>query len=567
MLTRLNRLTKPFSNVLLICFSLATINIFAQQVLKPQDAFPVEVAYQNNVIQISHQIKDGYYLYKDKISYSSLDSRILLGTTTLPKGIKYEDEFFGKTEIFRKNFTVYIPISISTGETINAFDIQINSQGCADIGLCYPPQKWLRTATADSLTEVAINTSDIEISDQVMLGLRFALAFTPCHLPTIPILSSIIIGQSNNSKLKSLGLSMSYVLGMAITYCIAGVAAALAGQQMQALFTLPAFIISMSILFIVLGLGMLGLFNVQLPSNVMNRVNTVLSNQVGGSYIGVVIIGSLSALLVTACVAPPLVATLMVIGESGNIFRGIVALSSLSLGLGIPLIIIGLSASRWLPKSGDYLETIKNVFGFVMFALAIWIMNPIISDSLLSKLWVLLIVSTIFYFLGRVKGELIGSPLSRVLRTSLLILFSGLYFYSPSYLGIDQSNTTNKISTQYFDPVESITDLNQLINTATTKDQASLIYFTADWCISCRTLEKNTFNNNQLLNYFEQLNALKVDVTDNNDDDKQLMKQFNIFGPPTIIMINPDGNEISSLRKIGVITSEELIEGIEQLTK
>ena len=209
----------------------------------------------------------------------------------------------------------------------------------------------------------------------------------------------------------------------------------------------------------------------------MNRVNTVLSNQVGGSYIGVVIIGSLSALLVTACVAPPLVATLMVIGESGNIFRGIVALSSLSLGLGIPLIIIGLSASRWLPKSGDYLETIKNVFGFVMFALAIWIMNPIISDSLLSKLWVLLIVSTIFYFLGRVKGELIGSPLSRVLRTSLLILFSGLYFYSPSYLGIDQSNTTNKISTQYFDPVESITDLNQLINTATTKDQASLIYF------------------------------------------------------------------------------------------
>ena len=360
---------------------------------------------------------------------------------------------------------------------------------------------------------------------------------------------------------------MSYVLGMAITYCIAGVAAALAGQQMQALFTLPAFIISMSILFIVLGLGMLGLFNVQLPSNVMNRVNTVLSNQVGGSYIGVVIIGSLSALLVTACVAPPLVATLMVIGESGNIFRGIVALSSLSLGLGIPLIIIGLSASRWLPKSGDYLETIKNVFGFVMFALAIWIMNPIISDSLLSKLWVLLIVSTIFYFLGRVKGELIGSPLSRVLRTSLLILFSGLYFYSPSYLGIDQSNTTNKISTQYFDPVESITDLNQLINTATTKDQASLIYFTADWCISCRTLEKNTFNNNQLLNYFEQLNALKVDVTDNNDDDKQLMKQFNIFGPPTIIMINPDGNEISSLRKIGVITSEELIEGIEQLTK
>ena len=428
-----------------------------------------------------------------------------------------------------------------------------------------------------------MNTSDVEISDQVrlgniiseaniflvalmFLGLGFALAFTPCHLPTIPILSSIIIGQSNN-KLKSLGLSMSYVLGMAITYCIAGIAAALAGQQMLALFTMPVFIISMSILFMVLGLGMLGLFNVQLPSNAMQRVNTVLSNQVGGSYIGVVIIGSLSALLVTACVAPPLVATLMVIGESGNIFRGIVALSSLSLGLGIPLIIIGLSASKWLPKSGDYLETIKNVFGFVMFALAIWIMNPIISESLLSKLWILLVFSTIFYFLGRFRGNIMGFPMCRVLRASLLILFFGVYFYSPSYLGIDQSNTPNKLSAQYFDSVESINDLNKLINTATAKDQASLIYFTADWCISCRTLEKNTFNNNQLLNDLEQINALKVDVTDNNDDDKQLMKQFNIFGPPTIIMINPDGNEISSLRKIGVITSEELIEGIEQLTK
>jgi thiol:disulfide interchange protein DsbD len=290
---------------------------------------------------------------------------------------------------------------------------------------------------------------------------------------------------------------------------------------------------------------MLGLFNVQLPSNVMNRVNTVLSNQVGGSYIGVVIIGSLSALLVTACVAPPLVATLMVIGESGNIFRGIVALSSLSLGLGIPLIIIGLSASRWLPKSGDYLETIKNVFGFVMFALAIWIMNPIISESLLSKLWILLIFSSIFYFLGRFRGNIMGFPMCRTLRASLVILFFGLYFYSPSYLGIDQSNTSDKISNQYFDSVESINDLNKLINTATAKDQASLIYFTADWCISCRTLEKNTFNNNQLLNHLDQLNALKADVTDNNDDDKQLMKTFNIFGPPTIIMINRDGNEMS----------------------
>ncbi len=528
----------------LLLFSFFSLNVSTQQVLKPQEAFPIEVAFQNDVLQISHRIKDGYYLYRDKISYETQDTRILLGSAKLPEGIKYEDEFFGKTEIFRDDFTIYIPISIKTGEEIDNFDIQINSQGCADIGLCYPPQQWIKNVRGGRLIE----------------------AFTPCHLPTIPILSSIIIGQAGNNKLKSLGLSMSYVLGMAITYCAAGVAAAVAGQQLQALFTLPGFIISMSVLFLILGLGMLGTFNIQLPNNLLNKVNSTLSNQVGGNYLGVVIIGSLSALLVTACVAPPLVATLMVIGQSGDILRGIIALSSLSLGLGIPLIIIGLSASRWLPTTGEYLEVIKSLFGFVMFGLAIWVINPIINQNTLITLWILLGFVTIFYYLGRLQKRFMGYQLSSLLRLTLVGSLIGLYAFSPSYLSFTDAEVEKKITDQYFDSVQSLTDLDDLIKVASNNEQISLLYFTADWCVSCRTLEKETFNNQDFLNLLGTVNAMKVDVTENDLDDKKLMKEFNVFGPPTIVMISKTGNEIESSRKVGVVSSNELIREIEKLS-
>ena len=567
----------------LLLFSFFSLNVSTQQVLKPQEAFPIEVAFQNDVLQISHRIKDGYYLYRDKISYETQDTRILLGSAKLPEGIKYEDEFFGKTEIFRDDFTIYIPISIKTGEEIDNFDIQINSQGCADIGLCYPPQQWIKNVTSGRLIEASINTDEIELSDQarlgniitetniflvslIFLGLGFALAFTPCHLPTIPILSSIIIGQAGNNKLKSLGLSMSYVLGMAITYCAAGVAAAVAGQQLQALFTLPGFIISMSALFLILGLGMVGTFNIQLPNNLLNKVNSTLSNQVGGNYLGVVIIGSLSALLVTACVAPPLVATLMVIGQSGDILRGVIALSSLSLGLGIPLIIIGLSASRWLPTTGEYLEVIKSLFGFVMFGLAIWVINPIISQNALITLWILLGFVTIFYYLGRLQKRLMGYQLSSLLRLTLVGSLIGLYAFSPSYLSFTDAEVEKKITDQYFDSVQSLTELEDFIKVASNDEQISLLYFTADWCVSCRTLEKDTFNNQDFLNLLGTVNAMKADVTENDLDDKKLMKEFNVFGPPTIVMISKTGNEIESSRKVGVVSSNELIREIEKLS-
>ncbi|MBT5214889.1 MAG: hypothetical protein HOL60_10005, partial [Pelagibacteraceae bacterium] len=263
------------TKIIILCIVVSSLSLVAQEILKPQEAFPVSISYQNNVLQITHEIQDGYYLYKDKISYSSLSNDYELGEPQLPNGIKYTDEFFGATEIYRSDFIHYLPITI-INNSIDIFNIEVNSQGCADIGLCYPPQKWIQTFSTTLINQEAINlNSEIQISEQarlgniitdgnillvffIFLGLGFGLAFTPCHLPTIPILSSIIIGQSGSNKFKSLSLSLSYVSGMAITYSIAGIAAAIAGKQLQALFTLPTFIIAISILFGILGFSMLG---------------------------------------------------------------------------------------------------------------------------------------------------------------------------------------------------------------------------------------------------------------------------------------------------------------------
>ena len=261
---------------------LPIINLSAQQVLKPKEAFPIEVYIQNDVIQINHRIENGYYLYKDKIGYRSLDEKILLEEYILPSGIEYEDEFFGKTEIYRDPFSVYITIAKGLENISYPFQIEVDSQGCADIGLCYPPQTWIIDVQSGSNLEASVfGTSNVSEETRlgsvitesnllsvflIFVGLGFILAFTPCHLPTIPILSSIIIGQTDQNKTKAFALSLTYVFGMAVTYSVFGTLTALAGNQMQALFTMSGFIIFMAILFIFLGLSMLGLYNMQMPS-------------------------------------------------------------------------------------------------------------------------------------------------------------------------------------------------------------------------------------------------------------------------------------------------------------
>ena len=579
-------MTKAFLLAFLLTFAPL---VLAQQVLKPEQAFPVTVSYQAKNIVISHEIKQGYYLYKDKISYASTNQNIQLIPVELPTGKAHYDEFFGSTEIYRDSMIVTIPMNITKEDLINSnFTIEIKLQGCADIGLCYPPQIWQREVFLDNsdfnrsnLINITTQSEQYRLGNLIsdgnvflvfitFLGLGFLLAFTPCHLPTIPILSGIIIGQSGtNNTLKSLSLSLTYVAGMAITYSTAGIIAAIAGQQIQALFRLPLFLIAMAILFSILGLGMLGRYNIQMPSVLMNKFNLILAKQKGGTYVGVLIVGVLSALLVTACVAPPLVATLMVIGESGNIFRGILALSSLSLGLGIPLILIGITAGKWLPKTGNWLNTIKEVFGFIMFGLAIWILNPFVSFEIINILWSMLIIFAGIYFAGtRVYQRFANNKERRKIFSGFVIILIGFSMLINQFMGMEKENTNQELfvdGQSLFTPIMSIEDLEQTLTTASKDNKITLLYFTADWCVSCRQLEKETFTNETLIGLLAEINTVKADVSLNNERDQALMSKYSIFGPPTMLIFNISGDEQKNLRKIGVTKADELFNDLSRL--
>ena len=579
-------MTKAFLLAFLLTFAPL---VLAQQVLKPEQAFPVTVSYQAKNIVISHEIKQGYYLYKDKISYASTNQNIQLIPVELPTGKAHYDEFFGSTEIYRDSMIVTIPVNITKKDLINSnFTIEIKLQGCADIGLCYPPQIWQREVFLDNsdfnrsnLINITTQSEQYRLGNLIsdgnvflvfitFLGLGFLLAFTPCHLPTIPILSGIIIGQSGtNNTLKSLSLSLTYVAGMAITYSTAGVIAAIAGQQIQALFRLPLFLIAMAILFSILGLGMLGRYNIQMPIVLMNKFNLILAKQKGGTYVGVLIVGVLSALLVTACVAPPLVATLMVIGESGNIFRGILALSSLSLGLGIPLILIGITAGKWLPKTGDWLNTIKEVFGFIMFGLAIWILNPFVSFEIINILWSMLIIFAGIYFAGtRVYQRFSNNKERRKIFSGFVIILIGFSMLINQFMGMEKENTNQEFfvdGQSLFTQIMSIEDLEQTLTTASKDNKITLLYFTADWCVSCRQLEKETFANETLIGLLTEINTVKADVSLNNERDQALMSKYSIFGPPTMLIFNISGDEQKNLRKIGVTKADELFNDLSRL--
>ena len=563
--------------------------LLAQQVLKPEQAFPVSVSYEEDNILVSHDIKEGYYLYKDKISYASTNENIRLNKIQLPAGISHFDEFFGSTEIYRDSMIVKIPLSIIEQDLIeNKFILEIKLQGCADIGLCYPPQIWQREVFLDKSSLKQANQIDIANESEqyrlgnlisegniflifiTFLGAGFLLAFTPCHLPTIPILSGIIIGQSGTTNtLKSLSLSLTYVAGMAITYSAAGIVAAIAGQQIQALFRLPLFLIAMAILFSILGLSMLGRYNIQMPVLIMNKFNSILSKQKGGTFIGVLTVGILSALLVTACVAPPLVATLMVIGESGDIFRGILALSSLSLGLGIPLILIGVSAGKWLPKTGDWLNTVKEVFGFVMFGLAIWILNPLVPLEAINILWSILIIFAGIYFGGaKIYKSFKNNKKRREVYTGFVVILIGFSMLINQFAVMQKENTSKKLSINkdsLFTQILSVEDLDQNLRIASKDNKITLLYFTADWCVSCRQLERETFTDKALISLLAEINTIKADVSMNSKEDIALMNKYGIFGPPTMLIFNTSGEEKNSLRKIGVTQAEELLTDLSRL--
>ncbi len=541
-----------------------------------------------NRITLSWRIEPGYYLYSDKFAFST-DSAIQLGAARIPTGEPHYDEFFGDVGVFYNYVEAELPFSRATPDAIEVV-IDATLQGCKDDSICYPiiPQSVTLDLPAsgtfagvvedpgfiseqDRLASLVLNSSWWLVLG-TFYGLGLLLAFTPCVLPMVPILSGIIAGQGDNVTTgRGFALSLSYVMGMAVTYTIGGALAATAGSQLQAAFQEPWLLTLFAALFVGMALSMFGMFELQMPTAVQTRLANLSNNQRTGTFIGTAIIGALSALIVTACVAPPLVATLAVIGQSGDVARGAGALFALSLGMGSPLLLVGASAGKLLPKAGSWMDTVKASFGVMMLGLAIWMMERVLPGSITLLLWALLVFLT-GVFLGAFEPLPETAPAVRRLGKGLGIMaciYGGLMLVGVTLGGDDPlepiprgsllGGSSQGLSTGHlaFEPVESVPELLVALASARTAGAPVMFDFSADWCVSCKEMEKYTFPDADVIAALEPFVLLQADVTDNDDDDKALLRYFSSFGPPTIAFFDSAGQEQPAYKLVGYVPAED----------
>ena len=566
--------------------------------LPPDQAFRIEVAAEGaDKIRVDFLVTPGYYLYRHRFNFS-LDTSAgtpaaTLGTADIPQGEWKEDEFFGRQQVFHEAVSVTIPVSRAPGGPLE-LPIRVGLQGCADKGLCYPPEKRrftvsLPATSGDSSaaatpantaggSQPASNSGATFVSEQDRLaelirtghlawvlatffGLGLLLAFTPCVLPMVPILSGIIAGQGSQVTTgRAFALSLSYVLGMAVMNTLAGIAAAAAGQQIQALFQQPWIIVLFSLLFIALALSMFGLFTIQLPASLQTRLSEASNRQRAGTFGGVAVMGALSALIVSACVAPPLFAALAVIAQTGDMVRGGSALFAMSIGMGVPLLIIGTSAGRLLPKAGGWMETVKKFFGVLMLGVAAWMLARLVEDRWSLLLWSIPALVGAALLWREVRTRSFGGWLVR--GAGVLLGLYGLALLAGVLLGgrdplapIPQLAKAEKHLT--FTRIKTVEDLDRAVATAASEGRPVMLDFYADWCVSCKEMERYTFTDDKVQTALANAVLLQADVTANDEADQALLRRFEIFGPPTIAFWGPDGIERKSYRVVGFMKAEE----------
>ena len=549
--------------------------------LPPDQAFKVFVqATAPDRIEVSYAVTDGYYLYRDKLKFALAAEvqGVALGQPQMPKGEIKTDDYFGTQEVWHHDFTVQLPVSRAGGPAL-PLTLNLTWQGCADAGLCYPPQRAKFEVTlpaADSSSKVAV-AQEPYVSEQdwlaslvrsgslfTLLGMFFlsglGLAFTPCVLPMVPIISGIIAGHgANMTRLKGFSLSMSYVLGMAATYTAAGMAFAAAGQQAQSLFQQPWIISLFAVLFVTMAASMFGFFTVQMPSFVQTRLAELSNRQRAGSYAGVAVMGALSALIVTTCVGPALVAALSVIGQSGQMLRGGLALFAMAMGMGTPLLVVGASAGQLLPRAGAWMETVKQLFGALLLAVAAWMLARIVPERIALLLWalpalaaaVVLLRATLRSNLPRLLVRAIGAA---ALLWAVLLVVGGVRGATDPLAPWALAPTHIELP---FVTIKSVADLDREVAAAQAAGKPLLLDFYADWCVSCKEMERYTFPDAQVRQVLANTVLLRADVTANDEADQALLAKFGIFGPPTIAFYGSDGIERSTLRVVGYMKAAE----------
>ena len=541
--------------------------------LPPDEAFRFDAfADGPDRVKLVWQIATGYYLYRSRLWVATTSARMQLGHLQLPTGTQTSDEYFGKQEIYHRELVAELPVA-RAADAASDLLLAVTYQGCAEAGLCYPP---IRKAIHVSLPRAASSGGFVSEQDRLaslirsgnlllvlgtFFGLGLLLAFTPCVLPMVPILSGIIAGHGSNvTTRRAFALSLVYVLGMAVTYTLAGALFAAAGQQVQAVFQQPWIVVLFALLFVALALSMFGLFTLQVPAAIQTRLAAASNRQKAGSFIGVAVMGALSALIITTCVAPPLVATLAVIGQSGDMVRGAAALFAMSLGMGVPLLIVGASAGKLLPRAGVWMDTVKQLFGVMMLAVAAWMLARIVPERWTLVLWAVPAL-TGAGVLFRMRP---ARPATRLFARAAGIA-AGLYgialLAGAVAGGSDPLAPLPRLAgahqTLAFKKIKSLADLNAAVADAHAHGAPVLLDFYADWCVSCKEMERNTFSDPALQSALRGVVLLRADVTRNDAQDQVLLKHFGIFGPPTIAFYGTDGREQRAFRVVGYMKASE----------
>jgi thiol:disulfide interchange protein DsbD len=587
--------------------------------LSPDEAFHFSaLADGPDKIRLIWGITDGYYLYRARIKASSDGDSAKLGELVLPTGETKVDEYFGKQEVYHHDIVGSISVARS-GVGQLAVPLKITYQGCATAGLCYPPitktvsvvlppagagseTGAANTAGASTATSTsaannanAAATAGAFVAEQDSLatflrdgnlvlvlitffGIGALLSLTPCVLPMIPILSGLIVGQGATVTAKrGFSLAFTYVQGMALTYATAGAAFVLVFKQApQAFFQQPWIIVLFAALFVTMALAMFGAFTLQMPSALQTRLTDVSNRQKAGSYVGCFVMGALSALVVTACVAPALIASLTVISQTGKVVRGAAALYVTGLGMGLPLLLVGASAGSLLPKVGPWMDTVKSLFGVLFLAMALYFLQQLLAGSVGMLLWsALAVISGFWIFALRARD---GGPAPAAIRAAgLLALVYGIILLigvaagsndplqplitlrasNGSGIGSGGTATSTRQSALAFETIKSVDDLNKRVAAATAAGRPVMLDFYADWCTSCKEMERYTFSDKAVQAALSNAVLLHADVTRNDTADQQLLQHFGIFGPPTIAFYGPDGEERRNFRVVGYMKASE----------
>ena len=560
--------------------------------------FPDLFAIDGNTVDVGIRVIPGFYLYKDKISVRSMSEGAMAGQLDLPKGKTKVDEFFGESEVYYDEVIGRLTVARATPAAMD-LELEVTYQGCAEGGLCYLPQS---TVLAVSLPEAAIVTDlstvrpqgDAPVSEQGRLavlitsanlgwvvitffGLGLLLAFTPCVLPMIPILTSIIAGEGDDtSPMRGFTLALSYVLGMALVYTGAGIAAAAAGAQLQATFNQPWVLILFSGFFVLLAMAMFGGYDLQMPSGIQSRLATISGNQKSGTTVGAFVMGALSALIVTACVAPALIASLTVMAQTGDMVRGGSALFAMSLGMGAPLLAVGAAQGHLLPKAGGWMIAVKSAFGFMLLGLAIWMLSRILPGTVTLGLWAVLIFMTGVFMGGlttltpdSTATQKVGKGfgfLAIIYGVLLLIgaLTGGSSLVQPlASVNLGGGTIVAEDKHLEFQRIKTVDDLDREIAAASAAGKTAMLDFYADWCVSCIEMEKYTFTDAGVQAALSNTVLLQADVTKNDAEDKVLLERFGVFGPPTIIFFGKDGQQRHGYEVVGFMKARDFSDHVQ----